>query len=148
MSCFGVYPTRMAWVAGGQPPPAFNDVYLAHVWRVKEGMVLSWVCVNEWQMFSMREERNQADISPDMSGITTQRSSIEGIWLVVCAVWVFKWHVVIVVLLSWWLLKHVCLFKQRQICEGIKGWASTRINVSVSWARKRETTLEIIRGTA
>lgn len=36
MSCFGVYPTRMAWVAGGQPPPAFNDVYLAHIWRVKE----------------------------------------------------------------------------------------------------------------
>lgn len=32
MSCCGVYPTRMAGVAGGQPPPAFNDVYLARVW--------------------------------------------------------------------------------------------------------------------
>lgn len=44
MSCCGVYPTRMVDVAWGQPPPAFNDVYLAHVWGVNWGGGV-WVCV-------------------------------------------------------------------------------------------------------
>lgn len=46
MSCCGVYPTRMVGVARGQPPPAFNDVYLAHAEEWKGG----WhVCVRAWR---------------------------------------------------------------------------------------------------
>lgn len=63
MSCCGVYPTRMVGVAWGQPPPAFNDVYLAHVWGVNGGMLCVYVCVTDWQMFKMREGTHQADSS-------------------------------------------------------------------------------------
>lgn len=79
MSCCGVYPTRMAGVAGGQPPPAFNDVYLARVWGV-EGI---GVCVTDRQMFKKRERRHQADVSPQMTETchdTASRRSKEHDW--------------------------------------------------------------------
>lgn len=68
MSSCGVYPTRMEGVAWGQPPPAFNDVYLARL-RSEKGRCCVWL--TDWQMFKMREGTHEAD------NVTTERSMNE-----------------------------------------------------------------------
>lgn len=57
----------------GASPPAFNNVYLAHVWGVNGGMRSVCVCVCDWQMFKIRKGRvHRASIPETTESVTTQ----------------------------------------------------------------------------